>query len=334
MSKVASFDATKIRNHYLTENESAGMETATEIPEVGLSPALTLSSPLPTAVRGRLVDFYELTKPRMNFLVVVTTMVGYYMAAHGPADWLRVVYTLVGTALTAAGSSVFNQYAERTLDAQMRRTANRPLPGGRIKAADALLFGVALSLIGVSLLALFVNVLTAVLGALTLLLYVFVYTPAKRSTSLCTIIGAVPGAIPPVMGFTAVQGTITPQALALFAILFFWQMPHFLAIAILYRDDYARGGFRMLPVVDHHMEMTGRQIILYSLSLVTISLTPALLNMAGAVYFGAALLLGIAFTGFGFVCARSKTRADARQLFLASIVYLPVLLAAMMIDKL
>ena len=305
------------------------METLTEIPEVGMSPTLTL----PTAVRGRLVDFYELTKPRMNFLVVVTTMVGYFMAAHGPADWLRVVYTLVGTAFTAAGSSVFNQYSERSLDAQMRRTVNRPLPGGRIKPADALFFGLVLSLLGVAILALFVNVLTAVLGALTLLLYVFVYTPAKRTTSLCTIIGAVPGAIPPVMGFTAVQGTITPQALSLFAILFFWQMPHFLAIAILYRDDYARGGFRMLPVVDKDMAMTGRQIILYSLSLVTISLMPALLNMAGIVYFVAALLLGIAFTGFGVVCARSKTRADARQLFLASIVYLPVLLAAMMIDK-
>jgi protoheme IX farnesyltransferase len=310
------------------------METLPSIPEVSISPGLSLSSPLPSAVRSRLTDFYELTKPRMNFLVVVTTMVGYYMAAHGPADWLRVLYTLVGTALTAAGSSVFNQYIERDLDLRMPRTANRPLPGGRLRPADALFFGLALSLLGVAMLALFVNGLTALLGALTLLLYVFIYTPAKRSTSLCTIIGAVPGAIPPVMGFTAVQGTISPQALALFAILFFWQMPHFLAIAILYRDDYARGGFKMLPVVDQGMAMTGRQIILYSLSLVTISLVPALLNMAGVIYFAAALLLGIAFTGFGLVCARSKTRADARQLFLASIVYLPVLLAALMIDKL
>lgn len=309
------------------------METATDIPELGIAPALALASPIPSAVRGRLVDFYELTKPRMNFLVVVTTMVGYYMAAHGPADWLRVIYVLLGTALTAAGSSVFNQYVERSLDLRMRRTANRPLPAGRIKPADALLFGLALSLTGIAVLVLFVNVLTAVLGALTLLLYVFVYTPAKRWSSLCTIIGAIPGAIPPVMGFTAVQNAITPQALALFAILFFWQMPHFLAIAILYRDDYARGGFKMLPVVDKDMAMTGRQIILYSLSLVTISLMPALLNMAGVVYFAAALMLGIAFTGFGLVCARSKTRADARQLFLASIVYLPAVLAALMLDK-
>lgn len=311
------------------------METATQIEELGEAGGLALESApaLGAAAPSRWVDFYELTKPRMNFLVVVTTMVGYYMAAHGPADWLRVVYTLIGTALTAAGSSVFNQYIERSLDLRMNRTANRPLPGGRVKPIEALLYGIVLSILGVAILTLFVNALTAALGALTLLLYVFVYTPAKRRTSLCTIIGAVPGAIPPVMGFTAVQGVLTPQAMALFAILFFWQMPHFLAIAILYRDDYARGGFQMLPVVDKRLDMTGRQIILYSLSLVTVSLMPAILGMAGVIYFVAALLLGIAFTGFGVVCARSKTRADARQLFLASIVYLPALLAAMMIDK-
>jgi len=175
--------------------------------------------------------------------------------------------------------------------------------------------------------------LTALLGALTLLLYVLVYTPAKRLTSLNTIIGAVPGAIPAMMGFTAVQNTISPEALSLFAILFFWQMPHFLAIAILYRDDYAKGGFRMLPVVDSRMHMTGRQMVLYSLSLVPVSLMPALLGMAGVTYFIAALLLGIAFCGFAAVAARTKTRADARQLFLASIIYLPGLLAALMIDK-
>ena len=215
----------------------------------------------------------------------------------------------------------------------MRRTANRPLPAGRLRPIEALLFGIALSITGVAMLALFVNPLTALLGALTLALYVFVYTPAKRRTTLCTIIGAIPGAIPPVMGFTAVQGVVTPQAMTLFAILFIWQMPHFLAIAILYRDDYARGGFLMLPVVDENLGMTGRQIVLYSLCLIPVSLMPSLLGMAGAVYFVAALLLGIAFCGFGIVCARSKIRSDARQLFLASIIYLPALFAAMMIDK-
>ena len=311
------------------------METIADIQEIGDSASLALeAAPLRASAPSRLTDLYELTKPRMNFLVVVTTMVGYYMAARGWSDWTRVLYTLVGTALTAAGSSVFNQYVERSYDMLMHRTASRPLPAGRIRPGEALLFGSLLSAIGVGVLWLFVNPLTALLGALTLALYVFVYTPAKRRTSLCTIIGAIPGAIPPLMGFTAVQNAITPQALSLFAILFFWQMPHFLAIAILYRDDYARGGFLMLPVIDKRLEMTGRQIILYSLSLVTVSLMPALFGMSGVIYFLAALLLGIAFTGFGFVCARSKRREDARQLFLASIIYLPALLAAMMVDKL
>jgi len=243
------------------------------------------------------------------------------------------MYTLVGTALTAAGASAFNQYIERRLDMLMKRTANRPLPGGRMRPVDALLFATLLSVLGVGTLAVFVNAITASLGALTLLLYVLLYTPAKRYTSLCTIIGAVPGAIPPVMGFTAVQGTISAEAMALFAILFFWQMPHFLAIAILYRDDYARGGFLMLPVVDEKMEMTGRQIVLYSLSMIPVSLLPALLGMSGMLYFVAALLMGIAFCAFGIICARSKSRADARQLFLVSIIYLPALLIALMIDK-
>jgi protoheme IX farnesyltransferase len=305
------------------------METISEISDLPASELAISAAPW----RAKLADFYELTKPRMNFLVVVTTMVGYYMAARGWGDWARVVYTLVGTALTAAGSSILNQYAERDLDLLMRRTARRPLPGGRVRPADALLYGVVLSVAGMAVLAFFVNPLTALLGAITLVLYVFVYTPAKRRTTICTLIGAVPGAIPPMMGFTAVQGTISLEAFALFAILFFWQMPHFLAIAILYRDDYARGGFQMLPVVDPELHVTGRQIVLYSLSLIPVTLLPALIGMAGVVYFAAALLLGLAFTGFGIVCARSKCRSDARQLFLASIVYLPALLAAMMLDK-
>ena len=306
------------------------METISQLEPFADCSSLTLPQELS---RGRLVDFYELTKPRMNFLVVITTMVGYYMAARNWGDWSRLLYALAGTALTAAGSSVFNQFVERKLDVKMKRTQDRPLPGGRVKPLDALLFGLALSVMGVGILALFVNLLTAALGALTLLLYVFLYTPAKQRTSLCTIIGAVPGAIPPVMGFTAVQNAITPTAMSLFAILFIWQMPHFLAIAILYRDDYALGGFRMLPVVDKRMNITARQIVLYSVSLIPVSLLPVLLRLAGTTYFLAALVLGIAFCGFAVLCARSRNRADARQLFLASIVYLPALLTALMIDK-
>jgi protoheme IX farnesyltransferase len=310
------------------------MQTATEI--TNFEDAAGIAVPEQRAIHDEhslVGDLYELTKPRMNFLVVITTMVGYYMAVSSRADWAKLIYTLVGTAMTAAGSSVFNQYMERGYDALMRRTSDRPLPSGRIKPAHAMLLGLALSICGVMLLAAFVNVLTAALGAGTLLLYVALYTPAKRYTSLCTIVGAVPGAIPPMMGITAVRGSITIEAIALFAILFVWQMPHFLAIAILYRDDYARGGFRMLPVVDDSMEMTGRQIVLYSICLIPVSLMPTLVGMDGIRYGLAALALGIGFLAFGFRCARTRQRSDARKLFLVSIIYLPLLFVALMIDK-
>ena len=283
--------------------------------------------------RGRLADFYELTKPRMNFLVVTTTMVGYYMAARGWSDWGRLLHTLLGTALTAAGSAALNQYVERDYDALMPRTANRPLPAGRVSPTEGLALGVFLSVLGLMDLALFVNTLTAAVGAITLGSYVLLYTPLKRVTTLCTVVGAVPGALPTVMGVTAAAGTVTPAALVLFGILFLWQMPHFLAIAILYRDDYAKGGFKMLPVVDGAGLTTARQIIVYSLALVPMTLTPLQLGVAGVSYSAAALLMGLAFLGFGVMCATTRTRAHARQLFFASILYLPMLLGAMMIDK-
>ncbi len=284
--------------------------------------------------RSRAGEFYELTKPRMNFLVVVTTMVGYYMAARGLTDdWVRLIHTLLGTALTAAGASVLNQYVERDLDALMPRTANRPLPAGRVTALEALAFGVLLSVCGTVYLALLVNGLTAALGAITLASYVFLYTPMKRWTSLCTVVGAVPGAIPPMMGWTAVTDDLGPQAWALFAILFFWQMPHFLAIAILFRDDYAAGGFKMLPVVDPGLASTSRQIVLYAAALIPVTLFPTIIGMAGVFYFLSATVMGLAFLGFGAQCAITKSRPDARKLFFASIIYLPLLLAAMMLDK-
>ena len=310
------------------------MQTAQDISSFEGPAGIALPEPQSLrAPRSFASDLYELTKPRMNFLVVVTTMVGYYMAVSSRSDWSKLIYTLVGTAMTAAGSSVFNQFMERGYDALMNRTSDRPLPSGRVKPAHAMLMGLGLSIAGVGILAAFVNVLTASLGAATLLLYVALYTPAKRYTSLCTIIGAVPGAIPPMMGITAVRGVITIDALALFAILFVWQMPHFLAIAILYRDDYARGGFRMLPVVDEAMQMTGRQIVLYSICLIPVSLMPTVIGMDGRIYGIAALILGAAFLVFAFRCARSRTRTDARKLFLFSIIYLPLLLAVLMIDR-
>ena len=296
------------------------------------------SAPAPTssvaAAPSRLVDFYELTKPRMNFLVVITTMVGFYVASPALVDWLLLVHTLLGTAMTAASASVLNQLIERNLDALMPRTRNRPLPGGRIAPREALLYGVTLGVTGVLYLALLVNPLTALLGFVTLASYVFVYTPLKRRTSLNTIVGAVPGALPPVMGCTAALGTLSPEAVALFGILFFWQMPHFLAIAILYRKDYALAGFKMLPVVDGDLNFTSRQVVLYAAALIPVSLTPALIGMAGAVYFACAVLAGLAFLSFGVSCAASHDRVDARRLFFASIIYLPLLLAVLMIDKL
>ncbi len=312
------------------------MKSATDIAQldhvldVASTPAPQSLAP---AAPSRLVDFYELTKPRMNFLVVITTMVGFYVASRGPVDWLLLLHTLLGTAMTAASASVLNQLIERNLDALMPRTRNRPLPAGRIAPRDALATGVMLGVTGVAYLTLLVNPLTALLGFVTLASYVFVYTPLKRRTSLNTVVGAVPGALPTVMGCTAALGAISPEAVALFGILFFWQMPHFLAIAILYRSDYVLGGFKMLPVVDEDLNFTSRQIVLYAAALIPVSLTPALIGTAGAVYFACAVLMGRAFLSYGVSCATSRTRADARKLFFASIIYLPLLLAVLMIDK-
>jgi protoheme IX farnesyltransferase len=228
---------------------------------------------------------------------------------------------------------VLNQYIERGYDALMHRTANRPLPAGRVTPVEALLYGVLLSCGGTLYLAALVNPLTAALGAITIASYVFLYTPVKRWTTLCTVVGAVPGAIPPVMGWTAVTDSLSPEAWALFGILFFWQMPHFLAIAILYREDYARGGFKMLPVVDEDLFVTGRQTVLYAAALIPVTLMPAVLRMAGPLYVLSAFVMGLVFLGFGVNCSLRKRRIDARWLFLVSIMYLPALLGVMMLDK-
>lgn len=281
--------------------------------------------------RGRAVDFYELTKPRMNLLVVITTLVGFYMASRTGVQWLLLMHTLIGTALSAASASVFNQLIERHLDALMPRTRNRPLPAGKVQPAEALIFGSVLGICGVAYLALLVNPLTALLAAFTHVSYIGIYTPMKRVSSLNTLIGAVPGAIPPMMGFTAVDNEISAAAVALFGILFFWQMPHFLAIAVLFRSDYAAAGFKMLPNI--HEGLTGRQIILHTLALIPVSLLPTFLGNSGSVYFFIAILLGAVFLSYGITAAVSRTRSDARKLFFASIIYLPLLLAAMMVDK-
>ncbi|HEY7087476.1 MAG TPA: heme o synthase [Tepidisphaeraceae bacterium] len=286
-----------------------------------------------TSAPSRLLDFYELTKPRMNFLVVITTMVGFVMASRGPVNWLLMLHTVVGTALTAASAAIFNQLIERDHDSKMPRTADRPVAAGRISLTEAATFGLTAGVAGVGYLALAVNFLTAILGLSTLLLYILVYTPLKRVTSLNTVVGAIPGAIPPLMGFTAVDNAISLPALSVFGILFFWQMPHFIAIAILYKRDYQLAGFKMLPCIDENQTLTSRMILLYAAALVPMSLLPAIIGMAGIFYYSAALLLGLAFFSFGVSCATTRTRNDARGLFFASIIYLPLLLGAMMFDK-
>ena len=316
------------------------MQTISNIPD--LDDAI---SPAAAAPIRRFVDYYELIKPRMNLLVLATTAMGYYMAAHGAANWLRFIHTLLGTALLAAGAAVLNQHWERGHDANMNRTARRPIPAGRIGAKEALILGIAFTTIGMVELFLRVNPLTAMLGATTFGTYVFIYTPLKRVTTLCTIVGAIPGALPTVMGWTAVNGDLPPQllsmmlpqAVALFGILFFWQLPHFLAIAILYKDDYAKAGFKMLPVVDKDLRATGLQIIVWSLALIPVTLLPSVLpqglRMTGMLYFFAALAMGLLYAGFGVICAVKRGRPEARQLFFFSIVYLPLLSTCMILDK-
>lgn len=316
------------------------MPTATSIADLHAGPV-----PAVPARVSRLVDYYALIKPRMNLLVLATTAMGFYMAARGKLDWLLAAHTLLGTALLAGGAAVLNQQVERHHDANMRRTARRPVASGRIGSREALILGIALALIGLLQLQLKVNSLTAILGAITFATYVFIYTPLKRVTTLCTIVGAIPGALPTVMGWTAVNGrlpadelwALAPQALALFSILFFWQLPHFLAIAILYKDDYANAGFKMLPVIDKDLRATSFQIVLWSLALVPVTLMPSALpgglRMTGMLYFVAALVMGLAFVAFAVLCAIKRGRAEARQLFFFSIAYLPLLSTCMVMDK-
>src|SRR3989441_1433880 len=250
------------------------------------------------AARARFADFLELTKPRVTALVLVTTLVGFYLASQGPMDLLLLLNTLVVTALVAAGTSALNQYVEREEDGRMLRTRRRPLPAGRLDPGHALLFAAAISVAGLVHLVLTVNLMTAGLAALTLLSYVFVYTPLKRITTLCTLVGAIPGALPPLGGWTAAHGDVAAGGVALFAILFVWQLPHALAIAMLYKDDYARGGFRLLPVVDEAGGATRRQILAHCLVLLPLSLVPTMLDVTGVGYFFGAVVLRLGLTPF------------------------------------
>ncbi len=294
------------------------------------------SEPVPTAAvtaeRTRLVaDFVALTKPRVNLLVLVTTVIGFHLGNRGGAtDLALLVNTAVGTFLVASGAAAFNQILERDVDARMHRTMMRPLPERRITLLDATLFAAALSGLGVLQLALGANGLAATVAALTLASYVLIYTPLKRITSLATVIGAVPGALPPLIGWAAAHGSLTLEAWVLFAIVFFWQMPHVLAVSWVYRDDYKRGGIRVLPVEDPGGRSTAFQIVNYSAALVPVSLLPTIVGLAGRVYFGGAIVLGVALLLLAVRFAQDHTVLRARQLFLASLAYLPVLWVLML----
>jgi len=307
-------------------------DSATEFRPTLADASPTVALPI-AASHSRWRDLLELVKPRMNLLILGTTAVGFYCAALDGRAWLRLPDTLIGTGLCAAGAAILNQLIERHYDARMPRTRNRPLPTGRISPAEALVLGILAGIAGGLYLLLRVNALTAILGTATLLSYVAVYTPLKRHTTLNTIVGAVPGAIPPLMGWTAVTGSLSITALPLFAILFVWQIPHFLAIATMYRDDYRAGGFKMLPVDDGDLTATSRQILIYTAALFPVSMTPVLVHLAGWPYAAAALAMDLVFGYYAVKMAQRRLRPDARKLFFASILYLPALLAVLMLDR-
>ncbi len=278
---------------------------------------------------ARAADFLALTKPKLNLLVVATTLAGYYLGADR-LDTGRLAGTVVGTALVAGGAAAFNEIFERDTDALMRRTRTRPLPGGRMRVASATWFALALTLGGLALLAACANYLAAGVATATLLSYALVYTPLKSRTPLSTLVGGVPGGLPPMIGWAAATGTLSVGAWVLFAIVFLWQMPHFLAIAWLCRDDYARAELPLLPVVEPDGRSTAHQVVLYASVLVPVSLAPTLVGLAGRVYFGAVLVLGLAFLALGVQFARRRTNPRAKRLFLGSIAYLPLLWALML----
>jgi protoheme IX farnesyltransferase len=277
--------------------------------------------------------YVALTKPDVSFLVLITTAAGFYMGSRGPVDWLHMLHTVFGTMLIAGGTAALNHYVERDSDRLMRRTASRPLPSGVLKPGQALAYGIALSVAGALYLYFAAGALAAALGAVTCLAYLLAYTPLKKRTVWATFIGAFPGAIPPMIGWVAASGRLDLGAWLLFSILFFWQFPHFHAIAWMYREDYARAGILMLPVVDREGSRTFRQILLTAAALVGVSLLPALAGLAGTVYLVGALALSVALLQVCFWAAGAKTNAQAKWLMHATVVYIPLLLALMVYDK-
>ena len=299
--------------------------------------ALEINSPsealMPLGAKARLSAYVELTKPRITFLIVLTSAAGFCLGSRGAVNYLLFANAMISIGLLSSGIATLNQFIERDLDGLMRRTASRPLPTGRLAPLEAMWLGVLLTAGAETYLALFVNGLSAVLGLTVIAGYLFLYTPLKTRSTLSTAVGAFPGAMPPLIGWTAARGEIDVAAWVLFAILFLWQFPHFLAIAWMYREDYSRAGIRMLPVVEPDGRVTGQQIIAYSLMLVPVSLLPSVLGISGRVYLISALVLGLLFLASGVRAALSKSNQHARQLLLASVLYLPLLFGVMVLNR-
>lgn len=282
---------------------------------------------------GFVRDLIELVKARLTLLVLLTTAVGFYLGAEGPINWTALVQSVLGTAAAAAGAAALNQGWEHRLDALMQRTQSRPVPAGRIRPMEALAIGSALSIFGVTYLAVVCNALSAALAAITIIIYIFAYTPLKLVSTFNTALGAIPGALPPMIGWAAARGTLNAGAWMLFAILFLWQLPHFFAIAWMYRDDYARAGFQMISSDDRTGERTASQSVFFSMLLLIVAGLPAYLGIATVFYLLAELILGGVFVAVAMRFLKTRARSDARRLFLTSIIYLPLLLGALVLSK-
>jgi protoheme IX farnesyltransferase len=282
---------------------------------------------------GLIRDLVELVKARLTLLVLVTTAVGFYLGAEAPVNFAALLHTVFGTAAAAAGAAALNQWWEHNLDALMQRTRSRPVPAGRMRPRDAVILGSALSVFGVAYLAFVCNALSAALAAITIIIYIFAYTPLKRVSTFNTALGAVPGALPPMIGWAAARGTLNAGAWTLFAILFFWQLPHFFAIAWMYRDDYARAGFQMISSDDRTGERSASQSVFFCMLLFIVAGLPAFLGIATVFYLLAELILGAVFVAVAMRFLKTRARADARRLFITSIIYLPLLLGALVLSK-
>jgi heme o synthase len=280
---------------------------------------------------SRISDYFMLMKPELTLLSVSTAVGSAYIALHGSTQYVLLVHTLIGTILIGGAAGVLNQYIERRYDAMMKRTEQRPLPAGRVQPAEALIFGIVLGVAGLSYLAILTNVVAVTLSMLTLVSYLVIYTPLKRKTPFATIVGGIPGALPPLIGWTIVRGSVSMEAWALFFILFFWQMPHFLSLAWMYRNDYARASYRLLTVLDTTGRITGRQILVYSIALIPASLMPMVVGLAGMFYFFSMVILSFGFLGVAIYFYRVRTNAAARKLFYSSLLFLPAIFFLIMI---